>query len=237
MGAIGADHLFGRAGWRTVDYVPSNKRDWPEGSSFYRFDKVYDRRNVGYQGPRYAYASMPDQYVLAALQRRELAKAHHRPVFAEVDLVSSHTPWTRIPRMIGWRQVGDGSIFRSIPVSETTKDALWRDTERVRAAYGQSIVYTLNALVSFVQRYGDRDLVLVVLGDHQPWTIVTGQGPSHDVPISVIAQDPAVVRRIGGWGWNDGLLPGPQAPVWQMSAFRDRFLGAFGAHPRHGGMP
>ena len=228
---------FKRAGWRTVDYVPSNKRDWPEGSSFYRFDKVYDRRNVGYQGPRYAYASMPDQYVLAALQRRELAKAHHRPVFAEVDLVSSHTPWTRIPRMIGWRQVGDGSIFRSIPVSETTKDALWRDTERVRAAYGQSIAYTLNALVSFVQRYGDRDLVLVVLGDHQPWTIVTGQGPSHDVPISVIAQDPAVVRRIGGWGWNDGLLPGPQAPVWQMSAFRDRFLGAFGAHPRHGGMP
>ena len=65
---------FKRAGWRTVDDVPSNNRDWPQGSSFYRYDKVYDRRNVGYRGPRFAYASMPDQYVLAALQRLELAK-------------------------------------------------------------------------------------------------------------------------------------------------------------------
>jgi hypothetical protein len=56
------------------------------GSSFYRYDKVYDRRNVGYRGPRFAYASMPDQYVLAALQRLELAKPDRRPVFAEVDL-------------------------------------------------------------------------------------------------------------------------------------------------------
>ena len=65
---------FKRAGWRTVDDVPSNNRDWPQGSSFYRYDKVYDRRNLGYRGPRFAYASMPDQYVLVALQRLELAK-------------------------------------------------------------------------------------------------------------------------------------------------------------------
>ena len=67
----------------------------------------------------------------------------------------------------------------------------------------------MNALVSFVQRYGDDDLVLVVLGDHQPSKIVTGENPSHDVPISVIAHDPAVLDRIAGWGWNDGLRPGP----------------------------
>ena len=85
---------FKRAGWRTVGDVPSNNRAWPEGSSFYHYDKLYDRRNVGYRGPRFSYASMPDQYVLAALQRLELAKPDRRPVFAEVDLVSSHTPWT-----------------------------------------------------------------------------------------------------------------------------------------------
>jgi hypothetical protein len=27
------------------------------------------------------------------------------------------------------------------------------------------------------------------------------------------------------------LLPSPQAPVWRMDAFRDRFLTAFGRHP------
>ena len=220
---------FKRAGWRTVDDVPSNERAWPQGSSFYRFDQVYDRRNVGYRGPTFAYASMPDQYVLSALQRLELAKSHRRPVFAEVDLVSSHTPWTRIPRMVDWRRVGNGSVFNRIPVDQTSKSALWSDPSRVRAAYGQSIRYTLNALTSFVRHYRDPNLVMVVLGDHQPSTIVSGLGASHDVPISVIARDPAVLKRIAGWNWNPGLRPAAHAPVWPMSSFRDRFLGAFGS--------
>ena len=65
---------FKRAGWRTVGDVPSNNRTWPQGTSFYHFDKLYDRRNVGYRGPKFSYASMPDQYVFAALQRLELAE-------------------------------------------------------------------------------------------------------------------------------------------------------------------
>ena len=222
---------FRRAGWWTVDDVPSNNREWPQGFSFYRYDKVYDRRNVGYRGPRFAYASMPDQYVLAALQRLELAKPDRRRVFAEVDLVSSHAPWTRIPQLIDWSAVGDGSVFHRIPVDQAKKAELWSDSERVRAAYGRSIEYTLNALFSFVQHYGDDDLVLVVLGDHQPWTIVSGEDPSHDVPISIIAHDPAVLDQIAGWGWEDGMRPDSQAPVWPMNAFRDRFLSAFGSQP------
>jgi len=228
---------FKRAGWRAVDVAPSNDRDWPEGTSFYGFDRVYDSRNVGYGGPPFAYAPMPDQYVFAALRRLELAKAHRRPLFAELDLVSSHTPWTRIPQMVPWREVGDGSVFNGMPAGPSSKDALWSDPERVREAYGRSIEYTLSSLLSFVQRHGDRNLVLVLLGDHQPWTNVTGQDPSHDVPISVIAHDPAVLRRIAGPGWSDGLRPGPRAAVWPMSDFRNRFLSAFGSKPPPGRSP
>jgi phosphatidylglycerophosphate synthase len=217
-------HAFRRAGWRAVDDVPSNDRYWPEGSSFYHYDKVYDRRNVGYRGPAYAYASMPDQYVLLALQRLELAKAHRRAVFAEVDLVSSHTPWTRIPPLIDWSDVGDGSIFNRLAVDES-------GLGDVKRGYGRSIEYTLRSLFSFLEHFGRKNLVLVMLGDHQPATVVTGYDASHDVPISVIAHDPAVMRRIAGWGWVDGLRPGPKAPVWPMSAFRDRFLSAFGSQP------
>jgi phosphatidylglycerophosphate synthase len=215
---------FRRAGWRAVGDVPSNDRYWPEGSSFYGYDKLYDRRDVGYRGPTYAYASMPDQYVLSALQRLELAKRDRRPVFAEVDLVSSHTPWTRIPPLIDWSDVGDGSVFDRLPVDKA-------GSGDVKQGYGRSIQYTLRTLFSFVEHYGRPNLVLVVLGDHQPATIVTGFGASHDVPISVIAHDPAVLDRIAGWDWVDGMRPGPKAPVWPMSAFRDRFLGAFGSRP------
>jgi hypothetical protein len=35
--------------------------------------------------------------------------------------------------------------------------------------------------------------------------------------------------RISGWGWDEGMLPGPKAPLWRMDVFRDRFLTAFGA--------
>jgi len=81
--------------------------------------------------------------------------------------------------------------------------------------------------VSYVETYGDPNLVLVVLGDHAPSTIVSDPGASHDVPISVIALDPAVLSRIGSWGWTSGLRPAHDAPLWPMSDVRDRFLTAF----------
>jgi len=222
---------FKRAGWRTVGVMPANHRAWPEGFSFYRYDAIYDRRNLGYRGPDFGLPPMPDQYALLALQRLELAKRHRAPLFAEVDLISSHAPWTRIPRLIPWADVGDGSIFGRIPPAESTKASLFGDGKRARAAFGDSIEYSLSTLFSFVQRYGDDNLVLVVLGDHQPATLVTGEGATHDVPISVIAHDPKVMDEIAGWGWQDGMLPRPQASVWPMEAFRDRFLGAFGSTP------
>jgi phosphatidylglycerophosphate synthase len=225
---------FKRAGWRAVGIMPANHRAWPQGSTFYHYDKVYDRRNLGYRGPGFGLPPMPDQYAMAALQRRELAPRPRPPLFAEVDLISSHAPWTRIPRLIPWDDVGDGSIFDRIPAAASSRAALLGDGARARRAYGQSIEYSLRALFSFVQRYGDDNTVLVVLGDHQPATVVTGQGASHDVPISVIAHDPKVLDQIAGWRWQGGMLPSPRAPVWPMAAFRDRFLSAFGSTPASG---
>ena len=88
---------FKQAGWRTVDDVPSNDRAWPQGEKYYHYDKIYNRYQVGYHGPTFTYASMPDQYIFSALQRLEISKTHRKPLFAEVDTVSSHMPWNRIP--------------------------------------------------------------------------------------------------------------------------------------------
>jgi phosphatidylglycerophosphate synthase len=221
---------FKRAGWRTVDDVPSNDRPWPQGAKYYHWDKIYDRYQVGYHGPTFTYASMPDQYIFSALQRLELGKPHRRPLFAEVDTVSSHMPWNRIPQEIGWTQVGNGSIYNRTPMDHET-GAFWSNPRRVQAAYGRSIVYSLNTLTSFVKNYGDKNLVMVVLGDHQPLPIVSGENSNHDVPISIIAHDPSVLKRIGSWGWGPGLQPRRNAPVWPMSAFRNRFLSAFDSYP------
>jgi phosphatidylglycerophosphate synthase len=221
---------FKQAGWRTVADDPSNDRPWPQGKAYYHYDQVYNRYQVGYHGPSFTYASMPDQYIFSALNRLELAKRHRQPLFAEVDTVSSHMPWNRIPEEVGWNQVGDGSIYNRIPMIHET-GSFWSNPSRVKAAYGISIVYSLNTLTSFVQHYGNKNLVMIVLGDHQPLPIVSGTHSNHDVPISIISHDPAVLKDIAGWGWSDGLRPSPKAPVWPMNAFRNRFLTAFDSPP------
>jgi phosphatidylglycerophosphate synthase len=219
---------FERAGWRTVFDDPAITHDWADGKRFYGFDASYDSRNVGYRGPKFGYAPIPDQYSLAALQQRELTADPRRgPVMAEIDLVSSHHPWTPLPHLVDQALLGDGSIFDGMPEQGESEAEVYRDPDKVRALYGQSIEYTMGALVSWLESNPDPNLVLVVLGDHQPHHYVSGRSPGHDVPVSVIARDPGVTDRISSWGWQDGLRPAHDAPLWRMDMFRDRFITAF----------
>ena len=221
---------FAQAGWRTVAVAPANRRDWPEGKAFYALDEVYDARTLGYAGPGFGYAPMPDQYTLSAFDRLELARRGRPPVMAEVALVTSHVPWAPLPRLVDWATIGDGSVFLAQAGKATPREVVWSSTAGVRTAYGQAVAYSLQSVVSFLRGTHDDDLVVVVLGDHQPATVVSGQGASHDVPVSVIARDPAVLDRIASWRWQEGLRPGADAPVWPMDRFRDRFLTAYGPH-------
>ncbi len=222
---------FGRAGWRSVGMIPADTEPWPEGQRFYRWEALHDLTNMDYEGPRFGYGRMPDQFALESFRQLELDQPGRGPVMAEIDLESSHNPWVPLPRMVDPETLGDGSVFEGMPEEGQQRDEVWRDADLVKAAYVRSLQYSLDALTSFVERSDgsadNRDLVLVVLGDHWPVTTVSGTTPGHDVPISVIANDPAVLKRIDGWGWQDGLRPQTDAPVWPMDAFRDRFLEAF----------
>ncbi|MET7718393.1 sulfatase [Streptomyces sp. NPDC005407] len=222
---------FQRAGaWRTVGFMPGVTRAWPEGQ-FYGLDSIYDSRYLGYKGPYFSWAPVPDQYSLSAFERLEHGKPGREPMMAEIILVSSHNPWAPIPKMIGWDEVGDGSVYDAINKAGKDPKEVWKDPKKVRTEYRRSIEYSLNSLISYVEKYGDDNTVLVFLGDHQPAPIVTGEDASRDVPIAIVAHDPAVMDQISGWGWQDGLKPGPKAPVWRMDTFRDRFLTAYGPQP------
>jgi phosphatidylglycerophosphate synthase len=209
---------FRRAGWRTVAFVPTTHGAWPEGKSFYHYQQIYERGGIRYRGPRFGFSTMPDQYALQALQRLELAKRNRPPIFSEIDLSSSHEPWLRIPTLLPWSRLGNGSIFNSAPIDRT-------GLTNTQEGYARSIQYALRALYSFVERYGNKNTVLIVLGDHQPSRVIAQA--NHEVPTTIIAHDPRVIRRLSGWGWTNGMLPSPSAPVWLMSAFRNRFLNAF----------
>jgi hypothetical protein len=218
---------FRKGGWQTVSDVPSDTKPWPVGSSFYHFGTQINALDVGYKGPRFSYQRIPDQYTWEYFQEHELAKPH-KPLMAEIDFVSSHTPWTPLPREVPWGSVGDGSIYDPQPAEGLPPSVVWQSPRHVQELYGQSVQYSMSTLFSFLTTYNDPNLVLVVLGDHQPATEVSGAGANHDVPISIISKDPSVIKRISSWNWQPGMLPSPTAPVWRMDAFRNRFLSAYG---------
>lgn len=219
------NHAFQRADWRSVGVMPGLTGYWPEGT-YFGYDKIYDARNLGFRGPKYQWSSIPDQYILSKLQRSELTKPGHKPVVAEVETTSSHAPWTYVPKLTDWNTVGDGQTTAGPRPDFSQHDADW-----TRAQYNRTIEYSLNTMISYVETYGDDNLVLVFLGDHQPISLVAGNDATHNVPITIVSRDKNVLNRISGWGWKDGLKPDPNGPIWRMDAFRDRFLTAFGSQP------
>ncbi|HEU5470746.1 MAG TPA: sulfatase [Actinophytocola sp.] len=221
---------FQRAQWRTVGVMPAITRAWPEGD-FYGYDHVYTAHNSGYQGPPFFYATMPDQYTLAALQRNERAGTDRAPVMAEIAMLSSHTPFAPVPPLLDWNTIGDGTVYNGMPASLEHPEDIWDDRDKSRAAYAHSIEYSVSSLISFMENYGDDNLVLIFLGDHQPAPMITGDGASRDVPITIVARDPAIFDRIADWNWHDGLKPAANSPTWRMDTFRDRFLTTFGPQP------
>jgi hypothetical protein len=190
---------------------------------------MYGDDDVGYAGPRLGYARIPDQFTLRAFDDLEL-KAHRKPVMAEIDLDSSHAPWIPLPRMVPWNELGDGLVYSGMHEANFSPLSTFADSHAQQGHYARSIRYSLRSLVSFVRHSHDKKLVMVVLGDHQPHSGVSGLDASHDVPVSLVAHDPKVLRRIDGWGWTPGMRPDTDLPTMDMDRFRDRFLAAFGSH-------
>ncbi len=208
--------------------MPSSAGPWPEGK-FYGFDRSYDSGNLGNRSQVYSGFQTPDQYTLSAFEQTERGRPDRGPLMAEIPLVSSHWPWAEVPRLLPWDAVGDGSVFDRPGAGQSDPEQVVEsDPARMRDGYRRSTEYSLSTLISYVETYGDDNLVLVFLGDHQAAPFVTGENAGRDVPITIVARDPAVLDRIAGWGWQDGLRPDAEAPVWPMESFRDRFLTAFG---------
>ncbi|MGW0943442.1 CDP-alcohol phosphatidyltransferase [Streptomyces sp. NPDC002623] len=239
---MASDHLsltkaFQKTGaWDTVGVMPGVQKGWPE-QEYYGLDKVYNAFKLGYQGPKFSWSTMPDQYTLEAFQRLEHGRSDRtKPLMSEIILTSSHQPWAPIPKMVDWDDLGDGSIFDSIQKAGKKASDVIADSAESKVEYGKSIEYSVTALTQWMERYGTDDTVLVFLGDHQPITRVSGSNASRDVPISIVAKAPKVLDKIASWNWTDGLKPAKNAPVWKMNLFRDRFLTAYGStpHPSNG---
>ncbi|HEY3493785.1 MAG TPA: sulfatase-like hydrolase/transferase, partial [Polyangiaceae bacterium] len=195
---------FKQAGYRTVLVQPGTTRDSPQGD-IYGFDQKYYSWMFGYQGPKFGWATMADQYVLDFVRRKELA-GKKQPLFIEYALVTSHAPWNAIPSIVpDWSRIGDGRIFGELPVQRFPIE--WPHFDNAGYAYAKTIIYDFEVLRRFIAEFIRDGSLLVILGDHQPVWEVNGGSAEFGVPIHVLSRDAELVRPFLARGYVPGIRP------------------------------
>jgi hypothetical protein len=218
---------FRRAGYRTIALMPAITMAWPEGERF-GYDRIHAHRDIDYRGPPLNWVTMPDQFTWWYLESAIRTDPDPRPLFAEVALISSHAPWVPIlPVLEDWESIGDGSVFAPWENAGERPEELWRDYDRVREHYALQVDYTLHAMTAYAERFVDEGTLLVVLGDHQPAPLITGDDASRDVPVHVFSRNPELLEPFLAWGFRPGGRPDPDRPAPRMDAFRDWFVRSF----------
>lgn len=220
-------HFAQREGRRTVAIKPAHIFPWPEGA-FFGFDAIYNAVDLGYEGDPFNWVTMPDQFTLHAFDRLERQQRQgepgRTPLVAQVALVSSHAPWTPIPPVIAWEEIGDGRIFNQWANSGDPPEVVWRDQDRVRDQFRLAVDYSLQTVGAWAARHADDPPLIVMLGDHEPARFVSGVD-GFDVPVHVMG--PAeLVESFAPLGWTEGMIPDPDLPAVRMDALRDLFLNA-----------
>ncbi len=217
---------FRRAGHRTVALMPAITRSWLAGRRL-GYDRIYGANDIDYRGPPLNWVTMPGQFTWSFLEQ-DIREPGRPPLFAEVALISSHAPWTPIlPVLDDWSSIGDGQVFQPWADAGVAPALLWQDAARVREHFALAIDYALAAATGYAERFVDRGTLLILLGDHHPARLTTGEDAGRSVPIHVISGDPALLEPFLHSGFRRGALPPPPNEDRRMDDFRGWFLAAF----------
>ena len=219
---------FARAGHRTVALMPGLRRLWPEGA-FYGFDDIYGVSRLAYRGPQFGWFAVPDQFSLAKFDALERGAPSRAPLVVFFPTVSTHFPFIPTPpyqpdwgRMLLERPYDGPSIDRAY--------AQQPDWTHFGPGYVQAIAYDYATLAGYLRRRAERDLVMILLGDHEPAAAVSGEGAPWDVPVHVIASRPQILDALRARGFRGGLTPA-RPSLGPMHTLLPILLGAFSGPP------
>ena len=195
---------FARRGYHTVALMPGMRQPWPEGA-FYGFDVIYGRDRLEYGGPQFGWWGIPDQYVLARLDAIERRQAPRAPVFVVFPTSQTHAPFGPVPPyQPAWSRVLTRDAYDRADVERAM--ARNPDLSNLGPSYVRAMAYEYRSLAGYLREHAD-DLVLVLIGDHQPAAAVSGRDASWRVPVHVIGRRERVLHRLLEHGFRPGLEP------------------------------
>ena len=216
---------FGRRGYRTVAVMPGLQRTWPQGA-FYGFEEIYDLARLDYRGPPFGWWDLNDQFALARIDALEVAPQPRRPVFVFFPTVTTHAPFVPTPPY----QPDWARVLTPSPYDRADLDRAWSDYPdwlNLGPSYVKALGYAYQTVGGYLRLRAESDLVLVLVGDHQPPALVSGEGASWDVPVHVVASRSSVLDRLRRHQFVDGLTPS-SSTVARMDTLLPILLDAFG---------
>jgi hypothetical protein len=219
---------FGRRGFRTVALMPGMRQRWPEGE-FYGFDEIYGIDRLAYTGPQFGWFAVPDQYSLHQLDALEGAPAGRKPLFVVFPTISTHFPFTPTPPyQPDWRRLSTAAPYDDRDTDAAYAKAKEMDWVDFAPGYIEAMTYDFASIAGYLERSPDRDVVLILLGDHQPPAVLSGAHAPWDVPIHIVASRREVLARLTANGFRPGLTPG-RPTLTKMHQLVPILMDAFGA--------
>jgi hypothetical protein len=217
--------FFARHGYRTVALMPGLWKEWPEGT-YYGFDEIYGGARLAYPGPSFGWFDIPDQFALGKLDSLEMSRQPRAPLFVFFPTISTHTPFRPTPPyQSDWgRMLSDQPYTLEEMERAFDREPDWMD---LAPSYVDAMSYTYETIAGFLRGHADRDFVMILLGDHQPPALVSGEGAPWDVPVHVISSRKALLDRLPALGFRSGLTPRRPA-IGRMHELRGMLLEAFG---------
>jgi len=196
---------FARRGYRTLAMMPGLWYPWPEGA-FYGFQDLYNGPRLAYKGPSFGWWDMPDQFTLAKLDEQEASKESRPPLFVFYPTVSTHTPFSPLaPYQPDWPKMLTPTPFTQAELAKAY--ASEPDYTNLGPAYADSVAYAYDTFAGYVRQRAGRDYVMILIGDHQPPAIVSGQGAPWDVPVHIITNRKDILDTFAAHGFVRGLTP------------------------------
>ncbi len=215
--------ILARGGHETALFMPGIQRYWPE-SRLLQFDHVYTAHDLDYGGVRFGYFGIPDQFTL---ERIPQLISKDRPNFVQVALISSHYPFRPIPPFIEDRStVLDGAVWA--PAADAAGSFTREDWAEPADGYIAGASYSLRAALDFTERHTKPEDLVIIMGDHQPWSIVSGNLGGRAAPLHVISGRKDLIACFLADGYQPGLAPVRGNVVYGMDWILQRMVAHFG---------
>ena len=111
------------------------------------------------------------------------------------------------PYVEDWSALTGAHAYSAQAVAEVLSQPVsWTEP---KPAYLRGMLYTFDWLTAYLRDHAPRDSVVIVVGDHQPISAVSGRDASWSVPVHVFSNRQPLLSKFEAAGFVSGLTDLP----------------------------